>query len=273
MKLDQARVLLTGAAGGIGREAAEALARRGARLLLVGRQAGPLDALARDLGQRLGRRFGAWSAEQAPPDIAWLAADITRSADQALCARAAEACAVDVLVHNAGLPSFGRFDSLDAARLEALIAVNLLAPMQLSLALLPGLRRQPQAAIVAIGSALGRLGLPGHVAYGASKAGLRGFCEGLRRELADTGVRVQYLGPRAVATGFNSPEAEAHRQASGSRADPPQRVARALVELIERGEAERHLGFPERLAGPINACLPTLLDGPLGRQARSLPAT
>lgn len=272
MKLDQARALLTGAAGGIGAEAAEALARRGARLLLVGRRAEPLNTLAHALGQRHGRSAGALRPGEPPPDIAWLAADITRPEDQARCAQAAEACGVDLLIHNAGQPAFGRFEALDAERLQALIAVNLLAPMQLSLALLPGLRRKPQAAIVAIGSALGRLGLPGHVAYGASKAGLRGFCEGLRRELADTPVRVQYLGPRAVVTGFNSPAAEAHRIASGSRADPPAEVARALIALIERGEAERHLGFPERLAGPINACLPTLLDGPLGRQARSLPA-
>lgn len=271
MKLDRARALLTGAAGGIGREAAQALAARGAGLLLVGRRAEPLEDLARTLGQQFGRSFGALRAGEAPMDIAWLAADITCPEDQARCAEAAEACGVDLLIHNAGLPAFGRFETLDAERLQALMAVNLIAPMQLSLALLPGLRRKPQAAIVAIGSALGRLGLPGHVAYGASKAGLRGFCEGLRRELADTRVRVQYLGPRAVATGFNSPEAEAHRLASGSRADPPAQVARALVALIERGEAERHLGFPERLAGPINACLPTLLDGPLGRQARSLP--
>lgn len=270
-KLAGARLLLTGAAGGIGQAAAEALAARGAGLLLSGRRAEPLKALAEALAARHGGSVGPVPASGPAPRFAWAPADLARPDDLARLAAQADALPVDGVVHNAGAPAFGRFEAADPAELAAVLHTNLLAPLLLTQALLPGLRRRPKATVVAIGSALGRLGLPGHVAYGASKFGLRGFCEALRRELAGSPVAVQHLGPRAVQTGFNSPAAEAHRQASGARADPPDRVAQALVRLIESGRPEAWIGWPERLAGPLNALAPALLDGALGRQAASLP--
>jgi short-subunit dehydrogenase len=156
--------------------------------------------------------------------------------------------------------------------MEQVLQANLLAPMRLAQALLPQLLRQPRAQMVFVGSALGRIGLPGFSVYGASKAGLHGFAEALRRELADTPVQVQILGPRSTRTDFNGAAVEAYNQATGTAMDTPEAVAAALLRLIETEAAERFLGFPERLAVRLNGVLGVLLDGSFARHRRSVAA-
>ena len=260
MKLDGASVVLTGAAGGIGAPTARALAAAGARLLLVGRDAARLETLARELGGEAdGRR------------VAWLAADLTSADGIDSVRRAALAREADVLINNAGIASFGRLDALDAPHLAEVLATNLLAPMQLTRALLPGLRRRREAAVLNVGSVLGRLGLPGFAVYSAAKFGLRGFSEALRRELAGSTVKVQYLGPRVTATGFNSAEVEAYHRATRTGSDRPEAVAAALVALLGSGRAERFLGFPETLAVRLNGAAPAALDAAFARHRQALP--
>lgn len=261
MKLDGASVVLTGAAGGIGVPTARALAAAGARLLLVGRDGARLTALASELApQGDGRTVG------------WVVADLgTAHGIEAVRAAACERQA-DVLVNNAGVASFGRLDGLDAAHVAEAITTNLIAPIQLTQALLPELRRRPRAAVLNVGSALGRLGLPGFSVYSAAKFGLRGFSEALRRELADTAIRVQYLGPRVTSTGFNSAEVESYNRATGASADRPEVVAAALVDLLRSGRRERFIGYPEALAVRVNGVVPGALDGAFGRHRRALPS-
>ena len=112
-----------------------------------------------------------------------------------------------------------------------------------------------------MGSVLGRLGLPGYSVYSASKFGLRGFAEALRRELGGTGISLHYLGPRSTRTGFNDEAVEAYNQATATAVDPPAKVAQALLQLLEGEAAERFIGFPETLAVRVNGLHPTLLDG------------
>lgn len=262
MKAHQARVLLTGATGGIGRAAAQALLQAGASVMLVGRSAERLTALARDL--RSGTQDGANRIAQHDADLI----------DPAQLDRLSDSAAqwgANVLVHNAGLPSFGRLEALTAHDIQQVLNTNLLAPMLLTQALLPHLRRLPRAQVICVGSALGRIGLPGYSAYCASKFGLRGFAEALRRELGDTAIRVQYLGPRATQTSFNSPDVEAYNQATGAAMDTPDSVATALLRLLEDEAAERFLGFPEKLAVRLNGLAPGLLDGAFDRHRGSLP--
>jgi short-subunit dehydrogenase len=176
-----------------------------------------------------------------------------------------------VVVHNAGVPSFGRLESLVTADIQRVLHTNLLAPMLLTQAMLPHLRRLSQAQVICVGSALGRIGLPGFSVYSASKFGLRGFAEALRRELGDSTVRIQYLGPRSTRTGFNSAEVETYNRATGAATDTPQQVALALLELLESEAAERYLGFPEKLAVRLNGLAPSLLDSAFDRHRNSLP--
>jgi short-subunit dehydrogenase len=252
--------VLTGASGGIGEAIARLLVARGARVLLVARNADALGHLARSLA----------SADEQRERVDALAVDVTDASDRVAIRDAAAARRVNVLINCAGLPWFGPFVAGDDPQIEEVIATNLLAPIQLTRALLPQLRIQSEARVLNIGSALGRIGLPGYSVYCASKFGLRGFSEALRRELADTPVRVQYLGPRTTRTAFNDARVEAYNRATATAADQPGRVADAALRLLVSGGAERFLGFPEAAAGRINGALPQLLDGAFKRHREVL---
>ncbi len=245
MKAADARVLLTGAAGGIGQAMAAQLRAAGAQVLGVGRRAGP-------------------------PGQTWVQADLTTDGGRADTVAAAERFEANVVVHAAGVPGFGALTALPPQRLQDIVATNLVAPMLLTQALLPALMTRDRAQIVFVGSALGRIGLPGFSVYGASKAGLHGFAEALRRELADSRVRVQILGPRSTRTGFNDGAVEAYNHATGTAMDTPEAVASALLTLIESEAAERFVGFPERLAVRVNGVLGAALDRSFTRHRRHL---
>lgn len=260
MVLERASVVLTGAAGGIGAPTARRLAAAGARLLLVGRDAARLEALARELLP---------GGDRARVD--WRAVDLTTASGVEAVRAAALERRADVLINNAGAASFGRFEQFGETHLEDVLAVNLLAPLRLTQALLPGLLERPRAAVLNVGSALGRLGLPGFSVYCASKFGLLGFSEALRRELAGGPVRVQYLGPRVTETDFNSSQVEAYNQATGTGSDSPQLVAEALLAQLRDGSAERFLGFPEKLAVRLNGLVPGAMDGAFARHRLALP--
>jgi len=250
MRAADARVLLTGASGGIGQAMAQTLRQAGAAVLGVGRS----------------------EAATPPSGMDWVRADLTTTEGLSAVGRAATTWGANVLVHAAGAPCFGPLREVPPDRVHSVLQANLLAPMLLTQGLLPHLLRQPRAQIVFVGSALGRIGLPGFSVYGASKAGLHGFAEALRRELNDTPVRVQILAPRSTRTGFNDAAVEAYNRATGAAMDSPEVVAAALLTLIESEAAERFLGFPERLAVRLNGVLGALLDGSFVKHRRSLPA-
>ena len=249
MRAADARVLLTGASGGLGTAMQQALREAGAAVLGVSRAAQPGGA-----------------------GVEWVRADLLTPAGVADVVSAAQAWRANVVVHAAGVPAFGALRDVPPARMAAVLQANLLAPMVLTQALLPQLRRQSRAQVVFVGSALGRIGLPGFSVYGASKAGLHGFAEALRRELADTPVRVQLLGPRSTRTAFNDDAVTAYHRATGTATDSPTRVAAALVALIEDEAAERFVGFPERAAVRLNGLLGAHLDGSFAKHRRALGA-
>jgi len=254
MRADQSRILLTGASGGIGRAVAHELARFGATLMLVGRSASRLEAQARALG----------------PSVTWQACDLGDQSALPALATAASAWRANVVVHGAGVPAFGRLEVIDAAQMQRVLALNLMAPMLLTQLLLPHLRLQSEAQVLYIGSALGRLGLPGYSVYSASKFGLRGFAEALRRELADSAVRVKYLGPRSTRTGFNEAAVDDYNRATGTAMDDPEVVARALRALLEGKAAEAFIGHPEKLAVRLNGVVPSWLDGAFAKHRAHL---
>jgi short-subunit dehydrogenase len=248
-------VVLTGATGGIGEAIARALVARGARVILVARSAEPVARLARELETVAGRAGR----------ITALAVDVTHPDGRAAVVACAAAAGCDALVNNAAIPSFGELENLDAAHLDAVIATDLLAPMQLTRAMLPVLAARERATVLNVGSALGRIGLPGFSVYGAAKFGLRGFSEALRRELGDGPIRVRYLAPRTTRTAFNDARVDAYNRATGTRSDPPERVAQAALAMLDGGPGERFIGFPEWLAVRLNGLAPLLLDGAFRR--------
>jgi short-subunit dehydrogenase len=244
IRLNEARILLTGATGGLGQALARQLAAADAKLLLAGRDVRRLAAVASSLDA------GCTS----------VCADLTRPEGIAAAAEAAHRFRVNVLVNNAGIGGFGLFDAQDWPTVEQLLATNLEAPMRLTHALLPLLKAQPQAAIVNVGSTFGSLPFAGFAAYSAAKAGLRGFSQALRRELADTQVAVVYLAPRAIDTTLNTATVNALNHALNNQSDSAEETARRIVDALRRRTGERHFGFPERLFAWLNGVAPSLID-------------
>lgn len=259
MELHGKRVLLTGAAGGIGSDLAERLAARGAVLALVGRDADSLTPVVQRLGD-LGRRafpIGADLLDAAQRD------QVVEQARDTLGG-------VDVLINCAGLMSFRPFSEEDPRQLERMVQLNLVTPMLLSRALLPEMMARGEGRIVNVGSTFGSIGFAWFAAYSASKFGLRGLSEALRRELEGSGVGVTYVAPRAVRTRFN-PDA-VYRMAAATRMhmDEPGRVADKVVAAIEADAKDVYLGFPESLFARLNSVLPRLVDSGLRRQNRQM---
>jgi short-subunit dehydrogenase len=145
-------------------------------------------------------------------------------------------------------------------------SINALAPLLLCHALLPALLDRPSAHIVNVGSTFGSIGFPGFAAYSASKFAVRGFSEALRRELADTAVRVHYVAPRATRTALATDRVRALNAELGVGMDTPQTVAAAIVRTLRDERREVLLGTPERLFAKLNALAPSLVDRSLRRQ-------
>lgn len=251
MDLQSKRIVVTGAAGGIGQALSRMLDEQGARLCLMVRRPESLPVIE-DLGT---------APLVLPCDVT--RADQRRRSLEALQQRWGGA---DVLINLAGVMDFRRFDEQDPEVIARILAVNLQAPMLMARALLPGMIDRGTGRIVNVGSMFGSIGFPCFTAYSATKFALRGYSQALRRELAGTGVGVSYVSPRAVNTAFNPPAVREMADSGLMRMDPPERVARAIVEALARDRKEVYLGFPESLFARINAVLPGLIDRALARQ-------
>lgn len=254
MRVEGRTVLLTGATGGIGRALALVLARAGARLVLVARDAAALEQLARAL------------PAQGLPHL-WLAADLVEEKDRLRLRELCDDSQVSLLVNNAGTSGLSFLEDSTFESIERQLTLNLAVPVLLTRLLLPQLLGQKEAAVVNIGSAFGSIGYPGFSVYCASKFGLRGFSEALRRELADTGVRVLHVAPRATRTALNSEQVVAMNHALGNAMDDPFDVARQVLLRIEQARwGSVVLGWPERLYAFINALWPAMTDNTLRKQ-------
>lgn len=251
MKIDDCRVLITGASGGIGQAIAEALCRERAHVLLVGRRTAPLEALS--------RRF--------PGRVDIVQADICTGAGRHAVQAAAERFGgVNCVINAAGVNRFCLLENHDEDAIAELIGLNVTATLQLTHRLLPMLRRRESAVVLNLGSTFGSIGYPGFSAYCASKFALRGFSEALRRELADTHVRVLYVAPRATRTTMNGDAVVAMNADLGVAMDDPAVVASAVVKALRDEREEVYLGWPERLFVRLNQLLPRRVDHALRKQ-------
>ncbi|MDI6103236.1 SDR family NAD(P)-dependent oxidoreductase [Actinoplanes sp. NEAU-A12] len=200
-------VVVTGASSGIGRAIALRLGARGDTVVLAARRAAELEAVAAQIPRAL----------PIPTDIS------DPSAVDALIERAlAVNGRIDALVNNAGV---GGDASVLAgeAQVRTIVEVNLLAPIRLMRAVVPIMREQRSGSIVNIGSVAGEIGVGG--AYSASKFGLRGINDSVRRELAGTGIGVTLVEPGYIATDLT-----AHR----SGLPGPEIVAAAVERALTR---------------------------------------
>lgn len=239
MEIRGARVLVTGASGGLGEAIARDLAGRGAALVLTARRTARIEALAEELGAEA------------------VTADLTDRADvERLGELAAE---VDVLVANAGIGGDKPVAETEPADVDVAIDVNLRAPILLTNAFVQGHQRSGAAGhIVLIGSLSGLAPSPGTNLYNATKFGLRGFALSMRQDLHDTAVGLSIVEP-----GFIRDAGMFHEGGidlpSGVRTSAPDEVARGVVRAIERDVAEVFVAPPEmRLGATLAAVAPGL---------------
>ncbi|RDJ97784.1 SDR family oxidoreductase [Paraburkholderia lacunae] len=180
-------ILITGGGSGIGRALAEAFHRRGNRVIVAGRRASALDDVAR-----------------ANPGIEAVVLDVTDPQDIARVAAkiAGDYPTLNALVNNAGImqPEDWRAIDVNAGIAEATIATNLIAPIRLTAALLPLLRKQAKSTVLNVSSGLAFLPLAFTPTYSATKAAIHSFSDSLRYQLAGTGVDVVEIVPPYVQT-------------------------------------------------------------------------
>jgi NAD(P)-dependent dehydrogenase (short-subunit alcohol dehydrogenase family) len=246
--------VVTGAASGIGAALAPALAAKGCDLAICD---------VNDVGL-------ARTAEAARAHGVKVSVHVLDVANAEACADLpaqvlAEHGKVTVLVNNAGVALFGRFDEMTLDDFEWVMGINFFGVVRLTKAFLPHLKEQPAAHIANVSSIFGVIAPPGQTAYCASKFGVRGFSEALRHELAGSNITLTVIHPGGVATNIASsariaqaadpgdPEKRRERMAR-FLSKPPAEAADDIVRAIETrapklliGDDARRMEFLQRL--------------------------
>lgn len=224
MRLDGARVLLTGASSGIGAAAAPILAARGATVALTARRADRLDDVLASLP---GTGHVALPADLGDP-----------AAGVALAERATEAIGpLDVVVHNAGMPKRRRVTDLTPAEVDEAMALNFHTPVRMTLATLPGMLERGRGCHVYVSSLGGRLGIAREAAYCATKFALAGWAEAMAIDLWDQPVDVRLVLPGAIATEiWDQPGNDAPLYEGPF--EPAETVGEAIADAIEGDAVE-----------------------------------
>lgn len=225
MNIEGKRILITGGSSGIGLALAHALLAKGAKLVITGRRPDVLANAVRAL-QGTASSVSGVVADVANPD--GRAVTIKQAVDRL--------GGLDMLVNNAGGVRAGRLENTPEAELQAMIDVDLVAPILLTRAALPALRGSGDAMLVNVASGIALIGAPFYATYAATKAGLAHFGEALRRELKGEGIHVLTAYPGGTET----PMMKSNRAGPelGFSREPASAVAAAIVDGIETNAFE-----------------------------------
>lgn len=247
------KIIITGATGGIGEKLVEIFAKENAELFLIASSVEKLQKLQKGIegkSQIFAADLKSESGILATADF------ISKINDP------------DILINLAGTSYFGSLGKEDPAKIATLYNINLLAPTILSQSVLPQMIRKNSGQIVNISSIFGSIAFPFVATYSASKAGLRGFSEALRRELSSTGIKVSYVALRTVKTKFNDPLLEEFNHRIKATFDAPEEAAQKIFTAIKKQKKNSYFGPKESFFVHLNYMLPGLVDCALKSNAK-----
>ncbi|MGQ0697186.1 MAG: SDR family NAD(P)-dependent oxidoreductase [Panacagrimonas sp.] len=259
--------LVTGASGGIGEAFARRLAADGMDLMLVARSGDKLLKIANALRKSCGVRVEILVADLALPD----AGSRLKAAADGFDLK------IDLLINNAGFGMMGGFHKLDPVRMQEMVALNVSAVMDVTHAFLPGLLAQGRGAILNVASMAAFQPMPFMSVYGATKAFVLSFSEGLWAEYRKRGIKVLAVCPGPVDTGFFEATGKPE-----SRSGVPRRMMLTADQVVTESLAalagNKMIVVPGNMGQGLLAALPRLaprkwvaagLAGVLGRSTKS----
>jgi short-subunit dehydrogenase len=247
-------VLITGASSGFGADAAELFAREGASVILAARRINRLQDLAEKIQSQGGEALAIPVDISEQAEIDNLIQTVFEIYDR-----------VDILFNNAG---FGRLDFLENLSthrdIEMQVAINLVGTIKVTQAVLPYMFRRRQGHIINMSSVAGYIAAPSYTIYAATKFGVRGFTEALRREVSPFGIKVSGIYPGPAATEFGQ-----HTGSAGFKKDfkipawttmTSEAVAQKVVQIAKRPRRSVILPWWFQPVIWVNHLFPALVD-------------
>lgn len=241
-------VLVTGASSGVGAETAKQLADRGAIPVLAARSEDKLHGVSRAI-----------RGEHAVYVMDVTDESSVRAAVQAVVDQYGR---IDALVNNAGFGEFVAFPDASLSHFQEMIDVNYLGAVRCAKAVYPHMRAAGAGHIVNVVSIAGKLATAKATAYVASKHALLGFTNALRQDCKGTGIRVSAVNPGPIDTPFfdrADPDGTYTRNL-GRFMLKPERVARAIVDVLERGRQEKDLPLLSAFGAKLFQLFPRTAD-------------
>lgn len=190
IELKNQTAVITGAGKGIGRAVAEALAAEGVHLGLIARTASDLESLRGELSGKYGVNVFVHTAD----------VSVRTEIEAAVSALQEQLGAIDILINNAGIGSFGKLVEMDPDEWERIIRINLMGTYYTTRAALPFMLEQNSGNILNVASTAGERGFATGSAYCASKAGMIAMSEAVMQEVRKSNIRVTTLTPSTVNT-------------------------------------------------------------------------
>jgi NAD(P)-dependent dehydrogenase (short-subunit alcohol dehydrogenase family) len=264
--------LVTGGSRGLGLALSRELARQGCRLAICARDETELEDARADL-KRSGAEVLAVPCDVADPaEVAAMVEAVTRQYGR-----------IDILVNNAGIIVVAPVETLTRADFERVIGVNFWGVLNPTLEVLPGMRAQGSGRIVNITSIGGKIAVPHLLPYTCAKFAAVGLSEGLRAELADTGITVTTVVPGLMRTGsylhaeFGGEQGAEYRWFALNASAPypiaigADRAARLIMRAVKRGQAECTYPVSAVVAARLSGLLPGTTTNALTLVDRFLP--
>ncbi|MEH6405375.1 MAG: SDR family oxidoreductase [Sneathiella sp.] len=256
MILQGKTVLVTGAGGGLGQALCLLLLKAGARVAAVDLDQIGLDVLAR----------------QAPHGLLTFQCDIT---NEAKCQDVvAQVGAIDILINNAGITHFSKFQDMEPQTIKKVMEVNFFGAVNMTYAALPSILKR-SGKVVAISSVAGFSPLYGRSGYSASKHAMQGFFDSLRSEVAEAGVHVMMVCPSFIASqqagGTKGGDTARPGSATQTAGKPlsPDFVAEEILAGLKSNRRLLNIGRVSKLSYWVNKISPKLFETVMTKKIKS----